>query len=144
VPDLILGHPRQFGRWGIRLLERRWALLVAAALTGCMTVRLESPGSEIQITRHFGLLHIELPVHDQALVGALSGIGLVATPMGWSAGYVRQRWAAMGPRCRAVLFVERGRVDPATRDALSGAAGVCLIEDEFAAESLTSSKEIAP
>ena len=116
--------------------SRRWlsALLVVAALPGCMTVRIESPAAEVRVLRHVGLLRIELPPHDKALVGALSGFGLAGTPLGWSAGYTRQRWAAMGPQCRAVLWVEQGEVDPATRAALSAVAGVCLAEERRAAE----------
>ena len=110
-------------------------LLAVAALPGCMTVRIESPAAEVRVLRHVGLLRIELPPHDKALVGALSGFGLAGTPLGWSAGYTRQRWAAMGPQCRAVLWVEQGEVDPATRAALSGVAGVCLVEERRAAES---------
>ena len=107
-------------------------LAIATALSACMTVRIESRDAEVRVVRHFGLLQIDLQSPDKAVVGAVTGVGVAATPFGWSAGFTRQRWAAMGPQCRAVLWVERGEVDAATREALSSVAGVCLADERLA------------
>jgi hypothetical protein len=115
----------------VRLHALPW-LAAASALSACMTVQIESRDAEVRVVRHFGLLQIDLQSPDKALVGAISGVGVAATPFGWSAGFTRQRWAAMGPQCRAVLWVERGAVDATTREALSAVAGVCLAEEGLA------------
>lgn len=109
----------------------RWALVIAAAMAsaGCMTVHLDSGGAPVGVVRHFGVLHVELPRPGAAVVGELSGTGIAATPLGWSAGYTRQRWAAIGPQCRAVVWLADGRIDEPTRSRLSALSGVCLIDD---------------
>jgi len=109
------------------------AALALAALAGCMTVRIESREADVRVLRHLGWLSIEVPTPDKAVIGSVSGVGLAATPMGWSAGYTRQRWAALGPQCRAVLWIDHGALDAATRQALSAAAGVCVAEERLAA-----------
>ena len=114
--------------------SRRGVVFLCALLTGCMTVQIESGDSQIKMLHHVGFLQIELPQSDKAIVGALYGVGIVATPMGWSAGYTRQRWAAIGPQCRAVLWVN-GTVDASVRRDLEQVAGVCLVEDDAAVKS---------
>lgn len=114
--------------------SRRSMVFLCALLTGCMTVQIESDDSQIKILHHIGFLRIELPQPDKAIVGALYGVGIVATPMGWSAGYTRQRWAAIGPQCRAVLWVN-GNVDASVRRDLEQVARVCLVEDGAAVKS---------
>ena len=103
---------------------------LCALLAGCMTVQIEASDGQVTVLRHMGLLQIEVPQSDRAVVGALQGVGLVSTPMGWTAGYTRQRWAAIGPQCRVVLWVnESATIDEETRHRLSSLAGVCLVED---------------
>jgi hypothetical protein len=112
-------------------IHRPTALItpLALLLAGCMTVRIQAGDEPVQVVRHVGLLQVALAAPEQAVVGRLQGLGLVATPMGWSAGYTRQQWAVMGPQCRALLWVsEGGAVDAEMRRTLGQLAGVCLVE----------------
>ncbi len=103
------------------------ALLSVVALAGCMTVHIDAGDADLRVVRHVGVLHVELQSPQRAVVGTLSGIGLAGTPLGWSAGYTRQRWAAIGPQCRAVVWLD-GPPDRATREDLQGVAGLCLLD----------------
>lgn len=104
--------------------------LLPPVLAGCMTVHLHTTGAEPRVLRHVGWLQIEVPQAEAAVMGRLDGLGLVSTPMGASAGYTRQRWAALGPQCRAVLWVQDGtRLDEPMQRTLQQTAGVCLLDD---------------
>ena len=94
-----------------------------------MTVHIDAGDARVRTVRHVGYLQIDLASPDQAVVGALSGVGLAATPLGWSAGYTRQRWAAIGPECRAVLWADGADAGARLRDTLATVAGVCLADD---------------
>lgn len=108
------------------------AAIACVALPGCMAVHIASPDG-VRVVRHVGVLRIDLPTPDGAVVGTLSGVGVAGTPLGWSAGYTRQRWAAMGPECRAVLWIDDPvELDERTRRSLTGIAGLCLVEDRSA------------
>jgi hypothetical protein len=97
-------------------------------LTGCMTVRIESTDGQVTVVRHAGLLLVTLPRARASVVGSVSGVGLASTPMGLSVGYMRQRWAAIGPECRAVLWLESGISESLQRTARD-LAGVCVVEE---------------
>ena len=92
-----------------------------------MTVHIESKDGDVRTVRHAGLLQVQLASPQQSIVGSISGVGLVGAPLGWSLGYTRQRWAAIGPECRAVVWLESGELNEPTRAALARAAGLCLI-----------------
>jgi hypothetical protein len=111
-----------------REVALRKAVLAGLSFTlaGCMTVRIEATDGQITLQRHIGLLRLELPEPNGSVVGTLSGVGLLSTPMGFSAGYTQQRWALIGPLCRAVLWVD-GKVDEHVRRVAQELAGVCLI-----------------
>lgn len=106
-----------------------WAAVLA--LAGCMNVRIESPGQPVRVVRHVGVLRVEVPAAQQAVVGSLTGVGIAGTPLGWTGGYARLRWAALGTECRAVVFLEPGaQLDLQARRALAEVAGACLLADE--------------
>jgi len=113
--------------------DPRWTQPIAAAVvfastlivTGCMTVRIEAADGHVMVIRHAGLLRVELPPDRASVVGSISGVGLAATPMGFSVGYTRQRWAAIGPDCRAILWLDSTAQDPALHLAQQ-LAGVCI------------------
>ena len=111
----------------MRLRVAAVGLVLACGLAGCMTLRIESREGDVRIVRSAGLLHVQLASPQQAIVGSLSGVGLVGAPLGWSLGYTHQRWAAIGPECRAVVWLEDGELNGATRAALARVAGLCLI-----------------
>lgn len=80
-----------------------WAAVLA--LAGCMNVRIESPGQPVRVVRHVGVLRVEVPAAQQAVVGSLTGVGIAGTPLGWTGGYTRLRWAALGYRHLSVAVV---------------------------------------
>lgn len=114
--------------------SRRLGVLVvivalASALAGCVTVHIEARDGEVRTVRHAGWLQVELAQPQQAIVGSVSGVGMVSAPLGTSLGYTRQRWALIGPACRAVVWLPPGGINEQTRDELVRAAGVCLIAE---------------
>jgi hypothetical protein len=111
-------------------LLRLLSCLSIAALGGCVSVRIDDPDGGVRIVRGFGVVSIEAPSPRTAVSGMVSGFGLVQAPLGWSAGFTRQRWALMGPECRAVIWPSIGGIDESTRAALVRTAGVCLLADD--------------
>ena len=110
-------------------LARLKALAVVPLLAGCMTVHLETGSGQVKVTRHIGALSIELAAPPEALVGTVRGLGLVSSPLGASAGWTHQRFAVLGPLCRAVVFLDgAGTLDEGLRRSIENAAGVCLVD----------------
>lgn len=104
-------------------------LLVGAGLSGCMSLHLQAGDEQVKVIRHVGMLHVELAAPDRAVVGQLSGLGVSVTPLGLVIGHARQRFAAIGPQCRAVLWIDdASTLDEATRRQVEQVAGVCLME----------------
>ena len=73
------------------------AAIACVALPGCMAVHIASPDG-VRVVRHVGVLRIDLPTPDGAVVGTLYGVGVAGTPLVWSAGCQRQRWAGQTSR----------------------------------------------
>ena len=120
------------------------ACWLVAMLSGCMTVRIESGDAGVQVVRHVGVLRIELAAPRHAVAGTLAGVGLAATPMGWSAGYTQQRWASIGPECRVVLWLHGdARLDAQAHDALARIAHACVLHEDRTPSS-TNLEEVAP
>lgn len=122
--DLAVSGPKRCSVLLHRLISLAF---IPATLCACVTVHIESAGVPVHVVRHVGLLKVEVATAQSAVVGDVSGVGIVGTPMGWSAGYTRQRWAAMGPECRAVLWTDAAQPDAAVRGMLSAAAGACEV-----------------
>lgn len=101
--------------------------LAPLVLVGCMSVHIHAGDTPVAVHRHLGALQVQVGAPERQVVGQLVGLGIAATPMGLTAGYTRQRWAVLGPGCRAVLWVEEG-VDEALRRDLEQVAGVCLVQ----------------
>ena len=117
--------------------------MLSSGLAGCVTVHIESKDGDVRTVRHAGLLQVQLASPEQAIVGSLSGVGLVGAPLGWSLGYTRQRWAVIGPECRAVVWLEPGDLNDRTRDALVRVAGLCLIAEPGVAPGLGGPRDAA-
>lgn len=121
---------------------------VCNLLVGCMTVRIDASGGQVRVIQHVGMLQIEVQPSEAALLGDLHGVGFVASPLGWTVGYTQQRWAAIGPQCRAILWVDgSSAVDDEVRRALVRLAGVCLLDEGRVARGgaeLADIKEIKP
>lgn len=109
----------------------RVACLAACAggLAGCVTLRIEGDDGSVRVVRDVGILRVEIAQPRRAVVGSLSGFGIVGAPLGWSAGYTNQRWALLGNDCRTVVWPAPGGIDERTRADLIRAAGVCLLAD---------------
>lgn len=104
-------------------------LLAGAGLSGCMSLHLQAGDEQVTVVRHVGVLHVELAEPRRAVVGQLSGLGLSVTPLGLVIGHARQRFAAIGPQCRAVLWIDdASTLDDALRRQVEQVAGVCLME----------------
>ncbi len=107
------------------------AIVIGIATTGCVSVRLESADGAVRVERSFGIVRIQVSEPRTAVVGSVTGLGAVADPLGWSLGYTRQRWALLGPQCRAVVWSEAGTTPSSdTTSRLGEAAGLCLVEGD--------------
>lgn len=104
------------------------AAAATLALSACMTVVIEARDGQVRVERGFGVLRVELPAAETAITGAVSGTGIAFTPLGWHIGYARQRWAAMGPQCRAVVWLDGTQLDAASRRWLGTLPQVCPLE----------------
>lgn len=126
MPPLLL--PRHLDK-ARQLLAIGLVLVGGSQLSGCMSLHLEAGPHDVKVTRHLGLLHVELRSPERAVVGQLSGLGLALTPLGLVLGHARQRFAALGPQCRAVLWIDdASALDEAARRHVQQLAGVCLVE----------------
>jgi outer membrane lipoprotein SlyB len=144
APDrlCVFGLAKSFARLAAReAMTMRQSLAVSAILAtalllaGCVSLHVQSRDGQVRTVRHFGILHVQLANPEQAIVGSLSGVGLVGAPLGWSLGYTRQRWALMGPECRAVVWLDEGNVNSNTSEALAQVAGLCLISNSATSNS---------
>ncbi|MDM0053009.1 hypothetical protein [Variovorax sp. J22R115] len=127
-----------------RLLSSGLLAILAGGTTGCISVHIADSTGQVQTIRQFGLLKVEMANPQQSIVGSMTGVGVIDAPLGWSVGYTRQRWALMGPECRAVFWAAPGSaIDENTRIELAQVAGVCLIQDETTSLS-TSLTEVTP
>jgi hypothetical protein len=117
-----------------KLLRPATGLALAAAQAGCMTVQISGADQETRVIRGFGVLRVELADPKGAITGSVSGIGLVGAPLGWSAGYTRQRWAILGKGCRTVVWPPPGGLDDRLRAELARAAAVCVMPDDDASK----------
>ena len=107
----------------------------SGGLSGCMSLRLEAGENDVKIIRHIGLLHVELASPERAVIGQLSGLGVSMTPLGLVIGHARERFAAIGPQCRAVLWIDdASALDDAARRQIQQLAGVCLVEARATAQ----------
>lgn len=114
-----------------RLLSSGLLLILMGGSGGCISVHITDGRGQVQTIRQVGMLRVEMPSPEQAIVGSLSGLGVIGAPLGWSVGYTQQRWALIGSACRAVVWVAPGAaMDERTRDGLARLAGVCLLDDE--------------
>lgn len=103
------------------------ALPFLAGLPGCTTVRIESAAHEVHIERHWGVLAVSLSEPEASHVAEVTGLGLVRSPWGWSAGYTHQTWAALGPQCRLVIWASTpDHLETAARLA-DPKAGICVV-----------------
>lgn len=141
-----LPMPPDLNALPLLLRARHWLVVCLACGLGtaCMSVRIEAGAGEVRVVRHFGLLMIELAEPPQAVTGTVSGVGLIAAPLGWSLGYTRQRWAVLGEGCRAVIWVDAMPLDAQTRQDADGAARACLLTTESSVPSQSTEKEKSP
>lgn len=119
------------------------AALTAVSLAGCMTVIIESRDAPVRVHQGYGVLRIELPQVETAVAGTITGAGITATPMGWQVGYTTQRWAAIGPRCQAIVWLDAGPIDEPTRRWLDGLQQVCSFDRHPATAAVTTTADDA-
>lgn len=113
----------------LRRLAVAAGLIAVGASAGCVTLQVVAPDGQVRVTKHLGALLVGLASPDQAIVGTVSGIGVVGAPLGWTLGYTQQRWALIGSDCRALLWVPPDGLAQPLQDDLVRAAGVCLLDD---------------
>ena len=136
MPDPIVVQPLAF--------LRAAALLCASVVSGCVSVRIEGPDGGVRVVRSVGLVMIDVAQPRTAVTGSISGVGIIQAPLGWSAGFTRQRWALLGRECRAVIWPPPGGLDEETRAAIGRTAGVCLMADDPPAVDVAASAGAKP
>lgn len=99
------------------------------ALVGCTTVRIESAldPAAVRVVRHWGVVVVEVPGAMPSYVADVSAVGLARNPFGWTLGYARQGWAALGEDCRLVVWVATREHLEAARELADTHAGVCTV-----------------
>ncbi len=102
-----------------------WALTLV--LNGCASIRVDAGGQAVRVERHWGVLAVTIDHASKSQVADMTALGLVSSPMGWSAGYSRQRWAALGADCRVVIWVTNSEALSSARQFANSKPGICLI-----------------
>jgi hypothetical protein len=125
-----MSRPSQSPSASARRLVGVACLAACAGTAGCVTLRIEGDDGSVRVVHGAGVLRVELGQPKRAVVGSLTGFGIVGAPLGWSAGYTDQRWALLGNDCRTVVWPAPGGIDERTRAELIRAAGVCLLADD--------------
>lgn len=99
------------------------------ALVGCTTVRIESAldPAAVRVVRHWGVVGVELPDTTPSYVADISSIGFARNPFGWTVGYAKQGWAALGDDCRLVVWVASREHLEAARELADTHAGLCTV-----------------
>lgn len=101
--------------------------VVALVIAGCASVRIESASGQVRVEQHWGVLGVVVEGAATSHVAEIRSLGLAATPMGWSAGFTRQSWAALGPECRLVIWVSEAEHLAAIRRLIAASANICVI-----------------
>ncbi len=84
----------------------RFGLIVATTcgLAGCSSVYIQKGDGSVEITRHFGIVSIELSPSTAAQLVEGRGIGLIRTSDGIVIGYHATSVLAMPETCRLVVW----------------------------------------
>jgi hypothetical protein len=101
-------------------------LSLVALVCGCTTIRVESADDHVRIVRHFGVLAVSVGEPTTSHVAEVTGVGLVRSPWGWSAGYTHQSWAAIGPECRLVIWASTSDQHETARRLADPRTGICV------------------
>lgn len=103
--------------------------VIVLVLAGCTTVRIESAldPAAIRVERHLGVLAVDVPGARPSYVADITSVGFSNGPFGWTVGYARQAWAALGEECRLVLWVINSEQIEAARELANGNPGLCAI-----------------
>lgn len=98
-------------------------------LFACTTVRIESAldPAAVRVDRHWGVVAVHMPGAMPSYVAEVSSLGFSQTPFGWTAGYARQGWAALGSECRLVVWVATPEHLEAARALADAQAGLCTV-----------------
>ncbi|ATE62190.1 hypothetical protein CCZ27_21405 [Thauera sinica] len=98
-------------------------------LAGCTTVRIESAldPAAVRVERHWGVLAVDVPGAMQSYVADITSVGFSHGPFGWTAGYARHGWAALGNECRLVVWVAAREHLEAVRALANANAGLCAV-----------------
>lgn len=110
----------------LRLCMNLTAGLCALALVACASVRIESGPDQVRVEQRWGVLAITVDDPAKSYVAKVESLGLLSTPFGWSAGFSRQSWAALGPECRLVIWVSQPEHLETARRLADPKAGICI------------------
>lgn len=78
-------------------------LLVSNAQAGCSVINVH--GNDGQVESHLGFPVYHIKPGEHGLYIDMAGVGLISTPVGFSAGYVRQDFAQIPEGgCSVVVF----------------------------------------
>lgn len=102
---------------------------------GCATLRIEPAGQDVRVERYWGVLAVDVGPSGGSHAAELTALGVARSPLGWSAGFTHQRWAALGPECRLVIWASTPEHLRVARELANSATGVCV--DAFSSEEKT-------
>lgn len=120
--------------WERPSLSRRqpWRSLVGGitvmAFSSCTVVELSESEGATRIERRVGFTSITIQPAGDAVVARVTSLGLVNTPLGFTAGYGMQQFAVLGEDCRAVFWVESKQHIEALEKLTANLEDICLID----------------
>lgn len=104
--------------------------LVAAIVTGaCTTIRIEAQSKDdVEISTRFGIVNLELKPGGQSVVVDSSSFGAIKTFDGFTVGYHRALYAALGLNdCRVVLWIQTGEQLKELDQLLRNHSQICVV-----------------
>lgn len=108
------------------LARLSWALCLA--LGACTTVQIGASPDAVTVERHFGVLQVTVTDPQRAYVASVSGLGLLDTPAGFTAGYAHHTWVrGETDDCRVVLWIERASELAAAEALLKQYPSLCIV-----------------
>lgn len=100
--------------------------VLGAGLGACTTVHIGASPDAVHIERRFGVLQVKVVDPHRAYVAEATGVGLIDTPAGFTAGYATHTWVrGETDDCRLVLWIDNAAALKPVQDLLKQHPDLC-------------------
>ena len=103
-----------------------FAGLFALNLGGCAIVSIERPNGDRMTYRVIGPVVINPDREGAGQLSALRGIGLFATPAGYSMGLIAERTMSLADDCRVIFWIDNAVTASAIQEQVGNLNEICI------------------